>query len=152
MMNRNDNEFQILPDGDYNFTVTGFERGRHQGSAKLPPCNKAIITLNVADGKGNQGTIKHNLFLHTKTEGMLCAFFTAIGQRKHGEKMRMNWSAVVGATGRCKIGIHEYTSTKTGEVLKSNKIKKILMSRQEHKPNQRNHLRRHLLREVFKAV
>ena len=48
----NDNEFQILPDGDYNFTVTGFERGRHQGSAKLPPCNKAIITLNVADGKG----------------------------------------------------------------------------------------------------
>lgn len=71
----NDNEFQILPDGDYNFTVTGFERGRHQGSAKLPPCNKAIITLNVADGKGNQGTIKHNLFLHTKTEGMLCAFF-----------------------------------------------------------------------------
>ena len=84
----NDNEFQILPDGDYNFTVTGFERGRHQGSAKLPPCNKAIITLNVADGKGNQGTIKHNLFLHTKTEGMLCAFFTAIGQRKHGEKCR----------------------------------------------------------------
>ena len=50
----NDNEFQILPDGDYNFTVTGFERGRHQGSAKLPPCNKAIITLNVADGKDNR--------------------------------------------------------------------------------------------------
>ena len=121
----NDSEFQILPGGDYNFTVTGFERGRHQGSAKLPPCNKAIITLNVADGKGNQGTIKHNLFLHTKTEGMLCAFFTAIGQRKHGEKCRMNWSAVVGATGRCKIGIHEYTSTKTGEVLKSNEIKKF---------------------------
>ena len=43
----NDNEFQILPDGDYNFTVTGFERGRHQGSAKLPPCNKAIITLKM---------------------------------------------------------------------------------------------------------
>ena len=121
----NDNEFQILPDGDYNFTVTGFERGRHQGSAKLPPCNKAIITLNVADGKGNQVKIKHNLFLHTKKEGMLCAFFTAIGQRKHGEKCRMNWSAVVGATGRCKIGIHEYTSTKTGEVLKSNEIKKF---------------------------
>ena len=37
----------------------------------------------------------------------------------------MNWSAVVGATGRCKIGIHEYTSTKTGEVLKSNEIKKF---------------------------
>ena len=28
----NDNEFQILPDGDYNFTVTGFERGRDRKS------------------------------------------------------------------------------------------------------------------------
>ena len=85
----NDSEFQILPDGDYNFTVTGFERGRHQGSAKLPPCNKAIITLNVADGKGNQGTIKHNLFLHTKTEGMLCAFFTALGAIKRPLKKEL---------------------------------------------------------------
>lgn len=39
----NDNEFQILPDGDYNFTVTGFERGRHQGSAKTSRrANKAL--------------------------------------------------------------------------------------------------------------
>ena len=38
----NDSEFQILPDGDYNFTVTGFERGRHQGSAKLRRATKRL--------------------------------------------------------------------------------------------------------------
>lgn len=120
----NDSEFQLLPEGDYNFTVTGFERGRHSGSSKLPPCNKAIITLKLT-GEQGEGTLKHNLFLHTKTEGMLCAFFTAIGQRKHGEKCRMNWSAVVGANGRCKVGIHEFPSNRTGEMLKSNEIKKF---------------------------
>lgn len=34
-------EFIILPEGDYNFTVTGFERGRFPGSAKMSACNKA---------------------------------------------------------------------------------------------------------------
>ena len=64
----NDNEFQILPDGDYNFTVTGFERGRHQGSAKLPPCNKAIITLNVADGT-------QPVFTYQNRGNALCIFY-----------------------------------------------------------------------------
>ena len=44
-------EFTLLPDGDYPFTVTKFERQRFDGSAKLPPCNKAELTLSV-DGGG----------------------------------------------------------------------------------------------------
>lgn len=120
----NDSEFQLLPEGDYDFEVTSFERGRHQGSEKLPPCNKAIITLKIS-GEGGSGTITHNLFLHKKTEGLLCAFFTAIGQRKRGEKHRMDWNAVVGAKGKCQIGIHEYRSNSTGEMRKSNQIKRF---------------------------
>lgn len=38
----------------------------------------------------------------------MCAFFTCIGQRKHGEKLKMNWNEVVGARGRAKIGHREY--------------------------------------------
>ena len=34
-------EFIILPEGDYNFIVTDFERGRFPGSAKMPACNKS---------------------------------------------------------------------------------------------------------------
>lgn len=105
----NDNGgFSILPAGQYFFTVDGFERKRHPGSAKLPPCNKAEISISVYDGKGNSGTVRNNLFLHTKTEGLLCQFFRAIGARKQGERLVMDWSKVVGASGICKITIRKY--------------------------------------------
>ena len=32
-----ESDFVLLPEGDYDFTVTGFERARHEGSEKLPP-------------------------------------------------------------------------------------------------------------------
>lgn len=48
-----DDDFALLPEGDYNFTVVKFNRGRHNGSAKLPACNKAEIELKVDDGKGS---------------------------------------------------------------------------------------------------
>jgi len=54
-------EFIILPPGDYDFEVTDFERGRHQGSDNLPPCNKAIVYLRI-EGKEGATTIKHQLF------------------------------------------------------------------------------------------
>ena len=37
----------ILPEGDYNFQITKLERGRFPGSAKIPACNKATITMQV---------------------------------------------------------------------------------------------------------
>lgn len=119
-----ESEFTLLPEGDYKFTVVGFNRGRHNGSAKLPACNKAELELKVDDGKGNTDTILHNLFLHTKTEGMISAFLIAIGQKKHGEPTRPNWNAMVGAQGRCKVGVHEWVNDK-GETMKRNQIKKF---------------------------
>ncbi|HHV35786.1 MAG TPA: DUF669 domain-containing protein [Syntrophomonadaceae bacterium] len=116
-------EFIILPPGDYDFEVTDFERGRHQGSDNLPPCNKAIVYLRI-EGKEGATTIKHQLFLHTKTEGLLCAFFTGIGQRKKGERITMNWDKVIGATGRAKIGIRKWTNDK-GETLEFNEVKRF---------------------------
>lgn len=118
-----ESDFILLPEGDYRFTVTGFERARHEGSEKLPPCNKAVLSLKINTSEGDV-TIKHNLFLHTKTEGMLSAFFCAIGQKKHGEKLRMNWQAVIGATGRCKIGIRKWKGT-DGVDRENNEIKKF---------------------------
>ena len=116
-------EFVILPDGDYDFEVVDFERGRHNGSEKLPPCNKAIVHIRI-EGKEGVSTIKHQLFLHTITEGMLCAFFTGIGQRQKGEKMKMNWNAVVGSKGRCKIGTRKWTNDE-GKEMVFNEVKKF---------------------------
>ena len=113
----NDSTFTLVPEGDYLFTVKSFERGRHQGSEKLPPCNMAVLQIEVTDGI-NTTTITHRLFLHSKTEGMLCEFFTAIGQRKHGEPLKMNWVAVSGAKGRCKVIIDPYKGTDYNSIKK----------------------------------
>lgn len=107
-------DYVILPEGDYDFTVTGFERGRFNGSAKLPPCNKAVLSIKINTPE-EETTITHNLFLHTKTEGLICAFFNSIGQRKKGEKLKMNWNKVIGSEGRCKVGVHTYTKKEGGE-------------------------------------
>lgn len=119
---KDSSDFILLPEGDYNFTVESFERARHTGSDKLPACNKAILTLRV---DAPEGTVKitHNLFLHSKTEGLLSAFFSSIGQKKKGEPLKMNWAQVPGSTGKCKIGIHTYT--KDGEERKNNDIKRF---------------------------
>ena len=118
-------DFLVLPGGDYDFLVKTYERGRHPGSDKLPPCNKATLVIEI-EGKNGEGTITldHNLFLHTKTEGFLCAFFTSIGQRQHGERVTMNWSAVPGSRGRCKLGVRTFKS-RSGEDLSANEILKF---------------------------
>ncbi len=118
-----ESEFVLVPEGDYDFEVVKFERGRHNGSAKLPPCNKAILTIKIDNGR-DYTLVTHNLFLHSKCEGMLCAFFTAIGARKHGERIKMNWSIVTGATGRCKVEINRYTNDR-GEERENNRITKF---------------------------
>lgn len=120
----NDSDFQLLPEGDYNFRIVKFERGRHNGSDKLPPCNKAILTIELWNGSAKT-TIEHNLFLHSKCEGLLCEFFTAIGQRKHGERLVPKWNEVIGSTGTCKVSVREWTSNRDGRTMQSNDIKRF---------------------------
>jgi hypothetical protein len=112
--------FVLLPPGDYNFTVAKFERGRFQGSDKMPPCNQAKLDLTIHSPEHGDITIFHNLMLHTKTEGFLSNFFAGIGQKKKGERLRMNWNLVTGAKGRCKVIQNKYMSK--GEERVNNQI------------------------------
>ena len=62
-----ESEFVLLPEGDYEFTVKSFEKGWFDGSAKVEPCNKAILELEVnAPGLGRT-TCKENILLSSKT-------------------------------------------------------------------------------------
>ena len=121
-----DSEFTLLPDGEYDFEVISFDRQRHNGSDKLPPCNKAALQIRVTAPDGQRTQLTHNFFLHSSTEGFLCAFFASIEQRKHGERLVMNWGRVPGARGRCKVGTRTWISQRTGEEMKSNEIKRFL--------------------------
>ena len=114
-----DSDFVLLPDGLYHFTVVGMERTRHtpnpQNPGKLPACNKAIVSIKIVANEG-ETELRHNLFLHSSTEGMLSAFFAAIGQKKKGEPLRMNWNTIIGATGVCKVGTRQYNNKNYNEV------------------------------------
>lgn len=112
--------YRVLPEGDYTFTVQKFERARHGGSDKIPPCNKAVLTVGVSNQE-NAGEVLVNLFLHSKFEWKLCQFFTAIGQRKRGEALRMNWGAVPGAGGSCHVGVRKWTDN-NGKEREGNEI------------------------------
>lgn len=122
-------EYTLLPEGEYPFTVTGFERARFEGSAKLPPCSMAKLTITIHGGDKGEATVNHRLYLHTRTQGLLGAFFESIGQCKRGETFRPRWNEVVGSTGMCRVGIHEYTKKSgphAGETGQSNEISKFL--------------------------
>lgn len=126
-------EFTLLPAGDYNFTVTKFERGRFAGSEKMPACNQAKLELTVHSPDHGDVIVFHNLFLHTKTEGLLSNFFAGIGQKKKGEALRMNWSAVVGAKGRLKLEINKFRGNDGNE--KTNNQVKTFYAKDEVSAN-----------------
>ena len=100
-------EFIILPEGDYDFKVESFERGEFKGSAKMSPCSKAILNLQVETEKG-VANIRTDLIMNRVMEWRLSAFFRCIGLKKHGEKLRMRWNEVAGATGRAHFKPRTY--------------------------------------------
>ncbi len=112
-------EFIILPEGDYNFTVTDFERGRFPGGPKVPACNKAALTLQVKT-KDGIAMIRTDLLLYRSLEWRISAFFRCIGQKKHGERLVMNWNKVVGSKGRAHFKPRTYT--KDGEERQANDV------------------------------
>lgn len=100
--------FVLLEEGDYEFTVTAFERARFPGSTKIPPCNKAVLTLAVESEQGT-ANVKYDLILYSTLEWKLSEFFRAIGQKKHGEPLRPRWNEVVGSRGRAHFRPRTYT-------------------------------------------
>ena len=109
----NEDGFLVAENGDYDFVVKGFERARFAGSKKMPPCNQAKLSIKLEiPGESGECIVKHNLFLHSKTEWKLCQFFTAIGQRQKGQRVSMNWNAVPGARGRCRVSKRSYEKDK----------------------------------------
>ena len=95
-------QYVTVPPGDYTFTVTDVERANYNGSDKLPPCKMVTIKGTIDTDLGN-ATFQENLYLVRKQEWKLSAFFRCIGMKKHGEKLRMEWSKVPGSRGKAKF-------------------------------------------------
>ena len=113
-----ESEFELLPAGEYDFRVAVMERSFFNGSEKMDPCNMARLTLQIASPTtGNSINVFDRLYLSSKAEWRISQFLICIGQKKKGEKIKPDWNAVEGSTGRAKIGIHKYNGKESNEVV-----------------------------------
>ena len=124
ILNSDGKAFTLLPEGEYEFEVVGFERGSFPGNNNMCACNKAKLTLKIKTEQGDV-TISDDLILHRKMEWRLSQFFRSIGLKKKGEKITMNWNAVTGAKGKARIKVESYKD-KSGNDKKVNGIDRYL--------------------------
>lgn len=120
-----ESEFVTLPEGDYDFIVTKFEKGWFDGSAKVEACNKAVLELTITVPGTGTSIVKEQLLLSDKVEWKLCEFFRSIGQKQHGTGIKMDWSKVPNARGRAHVVVNEYVGN-DGNQYKNNKVARYL--------------------------
>ena len=128
------NEFSLLPEGEAFFTVTKLKR-EVKDMGKLGSCNVATLSLKVEMTEGDQsGSLQVNLPLHEDMWWKLLLFFTAIGQREHGdtEPFRPDWKKVEGETGACYVNVREFKK-KDGSTGQANDIKRWGVAEHEAK-------------------
>jgi len=116
------NAFALLPDGDeVELTVTDVERGHNKdGSA---PQVKVTFAAESLKGYGRTGIVDY-IKMTRKSEWKLCELFTALGLRKHGERLKLRWD-LQGMKARATVSVDQYTG-RDGDLRKSNKIKRYL--------------------------
>lgn len=121
-----DNEFTLLPAGNYHYKVIKQLRGR-MDHGKCQGAKMVTVTIKVSDDKGNEATLNELLILHKNIVHKVRQFFRSIGQPvEEGKPFTPDWSAVQGASGECEVEINEFTSQKTGKQLQNNRVKRWL--------------------------
>lgn len=119
----NDSSYVLLEEGDYQFTVTAFERARFPGSAKTPPCGKAVFTLAV-ETPGGTAFVQYEIIMWSTFDWKRAEFFRAIGQKKRGEPLRPRWNETVGSRGRGHFKPRTFTK-KDGTEGRANGVEKL---------------------------
>jgi len=103
--------FKLLPEGPATFFVLDLKRTR-KSFGKFGTINVAELTLvcNSEEDENAQADINVQLGLHHDLDWKITQFFTAIGQRNHGDAERFvpNWDRVEGSTGKCVVKNRKY--------------------------------------------
>lgn len=76
--------FDPIPEGDYNVTIEKYDRSRSKGEGKLPPCNMAVVYF-IVHGPDREITIRENYILHSSLEWKLSELFRGVGLKKRGK-------------------------------------------------------------------
>lgn len=101
-----DNTFEVLPDGDYHFTVASHENG-YATSEKMPPNTqqvKCVLEIPfMKDGKVETTSVRNNLNIYKKALFAVRQFVECIGMVPEKGKMSVDLDKIDGYTGICSI-------------------------------------------------
>lgn len=105
-----DNSFELLPDGDYHFTVESHEVG-FATSEKMPPNTQQITCWLeipfIKDGELKTAKVKNNLNIYKKALFAVRQFVECIGMVPEKGKMSVDLTKIDGLTGVCSIITYE---------------------------------------------
>lgn len=109
--------FELMPPGDYHFTVVGMERGWYEPKrpGKISACNQADIEMQFswvnASGLRRNNKLTYSLKLTQSLAFLIFQFFASIGLHHEGDGMtRFPWDQIIGKTGIAKVGQREGTT------------------------------------------
>lgn len=120
---KKEQDYILLPEGDYDFVIESFERGFFDGSDKAPACPKAELKLKVETPEGIC-IMNESLLLYDRMQWKLAEFFLSIGFEPDADNIvHPNWNLVPRATGRATVEIKPGLKDPTK---KYNHVKKFL--------------------------
>lgn len=123
-----DSQFELLPNGEYDYEVTSFKRERFDGSAKMAACPVAVIQLRCTNAQAS-GTGFCRLFLNSKVIWKITAFFKSCGllspDTPEGTSFPMSlFEQVVGHTGKVKVTVTK--SESNGRTYENNEFQFVV--------------------------
>lgn len=113
--------FELMPVGDYHFTVTGFEKAWFEpkrAESKIGACAQANIEMlfnwrNKA-GMKRSNKLTYSLKLNKTLAFLIWQFFAGIGLHREGDGMkRFPWDKIIGCKGIAKVSQRESMTGRT---------------------------------------
>lgn len=103
-----DNSFEVLPDGDYHFTVESHEVGYYSGTSEKIPPNTQVVTCHLSipffkDGMIATAKVRNNLNIYSKALFAIRQFTDCIGLTPEKGKANLDLEKMDGRTGICAI-------------------------------------------------
>lgn len=123
-------EIKVLPEGEVSFRVVSLTRKQWGEQVRVVGGRPyAEVGLSLIDANGDEGYAKVNLTLMPRFAWRIREFGVSIGdQVLNGQPYQINWGALVGREGRCRIKVREWQD-KEGNKRQGNDVVSFLEPR-----------------------
>lgn len=100
-----EDEYETLPAGDYNYEVLNYNRSRYTpkaGSKIKAPCDMITFFFHLTDGE-HDGNLRNNFYINQTSYIFLQRFLKGCGALTGKESLSQALENAVGKTGICKV-------------------------------------------------